>query len=232
VDTQTFRVSCVCGTAGLAKSIGLEKVGQREKDLRLVKEILYIFLWFIQTKYYFFLSISNYENSLQKLWIGKSDRFAYLCEKFPALSTEKLRAGIFYGSQVWRLNAGQLFSTYLDNPRKNAWWSLTAVVENFLGYFKATNYRDLSKQLINSYEKLGCNMSVKVRFFHSHVNYIPENVEAMIEEQGESFHQDIKTIEKILAMLEYQHVGRLLLVLRKRLLAIVTLKKHRRQLLD
>jgi len=36
VDTQTFRVSCVCGTAGLAKRIGLGKVGQREKDLRVV----------------------------------------------------------------------------------------------------------------------------------------------------------------------------------------------------
>jgi len=44
VDTQTFRVSCVCGIAGLAKSIGLGKVGQGEKDLKLVKEILYTFL--------------------------------------------------------------------------------------------------------------------------------------------------------------------------------------------
>ena len=70
-------------------------------------------------------------------------------------------------------------------------------------------------------------MSVKVHFFHSHANYFPENLEAMIEEQGESFHQDIKTIEKIPGMLEYQHVGRLLLELRMRLLAVATPKKHR-----
>jgi len=50
----------------------------------------------------------------------------------------------------------------------------------------------------------------------------------MIEEQGESFHQDIKTIEKIPGMLEYQHVVRLLLVLRKRLLAVATPEKHRK----
>jgi len=50
----------------------------------------------------------------------------------------------------------------------------------------------------------------------------------MIEEQGESFHQDIKTIEKIPGMLEYLHVGRLLLVLRKRLLAVATPEKHRK----
>jgi len=44
VDIQTFCVSCVCGTAALSKSIVLGKIGQREKDLRLVKEILYAFL--------------------------------------------------------------------------------------------------------------------------------------------------------------------------------------------
>ena len=33
-----FRVSCVCGIVGLAKSIGLRKIVQREKDLRLGKK--------------------------------------------------------------------------------------------------------------------------------------------------------------------------------------------------
>jgi len=75
-------------------------------------------------------------------------------------------------------------------------------------------------------------MSVKVHFLLSHVNYFPENLEAMIEEQGESFQQDIKTIEKIRGMLEYQHVGRLLLVLRNRLLAVATPEKQKRQFLD
>jgi len=113
-----------------------------------------------------------------------------LCEKFPALNIEKLRAGILWFSDT-TFDTEQIFSTYHDNPRKNTWRSLTAVVENFLGYFKALNYCDLSKQLLNSYEQLGCNVSVKVHFLHSYVNYFPENVEAMIEEQGESF-QDIK----------------------------------------
>jgi len=71
-------------------------------------------------------------------------------------------------------------------------------------------------------------MNVKVDFLHSHVNYFSENLEAMIEEQGESFHQDIKTIEKIPGMLEYQHIGKLLLVLRKRLLTVATSEKHRK----
>jgi len=36
------------------------KVGQREKDLRLVKEALYTFLWLIKTRCYFLVSISKY----------------------------------------------------------------------------------------------------------------------------------------------------------------------------
>jgi len=52
------------------------------------------------------------------------------------------------------------------------------------------------KTALNFYEQLGCNMSVKVYFLHTHVNYFPENMKATIEEQGESFHQDIKTMEK------------------------------------
>jgi len=92
--------------------------------------------------------------------------------------------------------------------------------------FQAPKYYDLSKQLLNSYKRLGCNISLKVYFLHSHANYFPENLDAMIEEEGESFHQDIKTTEKIPGMLEYQHVGRLCLVLRKRLLAVATPEKH------
>jgi len=75
-------------------------------------------------------------------------------------------------------------------------------------------------------------MSVKVHFLHSHVNYFPENLEAMIEEQEESIHQDKRAVEKIPGMLEYQHIGRLLLVLRKRLLAVTYRKTLKRQFLD
>ena len=35
-----------------------------------------------------------------------------------------------------------------------------------------------------------------MHFHHSHLDYFPKNLEAMNEEQRESFHRDIKTIEK------------------------------------
>ncbi|GFW16200.1 protocadherin-like wing polarity protein stan [Trichonephila clavipes] len=39
-------------------------------------------------------------------------------------------------------------------------------------------------------------MSVEVHFLHSHLDYFPENLGAVSEEQGERFHQDIKEMER------------------------------------
>jgi hypothetical protein len=50
--------------------------------------------------------------------------------------------------------------------------------------------------VLKNFKKLGCNMSVKVHFLHSHIGYFPENLVRFSEEQGEIFHQDIKEMEK------------------------------------
>ena len=45
-------------------------------------------------------------------------------------------------------------------------------------------------------EALGCNMSIKLHFLHSHLDKFPENLGAVSDEQGERFHQDLKTMEE------------------------------------
>jgi len=82
--------------------------------------------------------------------------------------------------------------------------TLEKMLGNPLQQLSKTSYHDFLKQLLKSYEQSGCNMSVKVHFLHSHLNYFPENLEIMLEEQGESFHQDKKNGEKIPGTLEYQ----------------------------
>ena len=69
-------------------------------------------------------------------------------------------------------------------------------MRNFLGNIKSPDYKDIVQNLLRVFQKLGCNMSVKVHFLHSHLDYFPENLGAVSEEQGERFHQDIKTMEK------------------------------------
>ncbi|GFX31140.1 uncharacterized protein TNCV_2026431 [Trichonephila clavipes] len=79
---------------------------------------------------------------------------------------------------------------------KNAWNSFKLVVKGFLGNKKDPNYKSLVAELLQNYKILGCNISVKVHFLHSHLDYFPENLGAVSEEQGERFHQDIKEMER------------------------------------
>jgi len=49
--------------------------------------------------------------------------------------------------------------------------------------------------MLKNFKKLGCNMSVKLHYLHSHLDWFPDNLDVS-EEQGERFHQDIKEMEK------------------------------------
>ena len=121
--------------------------------------------------------------------------FKYLCTKFPALSHEKLTAGIFDGPQIRLLMKDREFLNTMKTIEKDAWSAFSDVIRDFLGNFRAENYSLLVQTLLNAFQRLGANMSVKLHFLHSHLNYFPSNLGAMSEEQGERFHQDIKTIE-------------------------------------
>ena len=50
--------------------------------------------------------------------------------------------------------------------------------------------------LIESYKKLGCRMSLKLHFLHSHLDFFRDNLGNVSEEHGERFHQDIQVMEK------------------------------------
>ena len=83
------------------------------------------------------------------------------------------------------------------NPEeKNGWVAFSQVVNNFLGKTKYPEYKKSVKALLDNFHKLGCNISVKVHFLHSCLEYFPENLGALSEEQGEKFHLDIKITEK------------------------------------
>ena len=47
----------------------------------------------------------------------------------------------------------------------------------------------------NNY-KLVCNMSLKIHFLHSHLDFFPETCGAVSDEHGERFRQDISSMEK------------------------------------
>jgi len=65
-----------------------------------------------------------------------------------------------------------------------------------LGNRRVQIYEDLANNLSQSYQKLGCNMALKIHFLHSHLDFFPENCGAVSDENGERFHQDISSMEK------------------------------------
>ena len=70
------------------------------------------------------------------------------------------------------------------------------MIKNFLGNKKAENYKDLLEELLSSFEEMDCNMSIKLHYVKSYADKFPQNLGSISEEQGEQFHQNIKTIEE------------------------------------
>jgi len=70
------------------------------------------------------------------------------------------------------------------------------VVHQFMGNYKSNDYEKVVREMVRSFQALGCRMSIKLHFFDSHVDYFSANLGAYSEEQGERFHQDIYSMER------------------------------------
>ena len=124
------------------------------------------------------------------------DCFRYICQAFPGLSEEKKKAGVFNGPQIRQLLRDPNFVASMTAHEARAWNAFFLVVNNFFGNRKAENYEDLVKELLSSMQELQCCMSIKLHFLKCHLDYFPENLGDVSEEQGERFHQDIRVMEK------------------------------------
>jgi len=58
---------------------------------------------------------------------------------------------------------------------QRAWHAFREEVTGFLGNRRADNYKDLVEELVSLYQKLGCNMSVKIHILNSYLDFFPEN---------------------------------------------------------
>jgi hypothetical protein len=65
----------------------------------------------------------------------------------------------------------QDFERSLNESEKAAWRSFQKFVKNFLGNKKAENDDDMISELIENCRALGCNMSLKMHFLDSHLDF-------------------------------------------------------------
>ena len=121
--------------------------------------------------------------------------FKYLLQKFRQISDAKLHAGIFNRPKIRTLLKDKDFDIKVVGIERNAWRKFSTVIEGFLGNKGSSEYVSHVNELMKSFEKLGARMSIKMHFLQSHLDCFPENCGDYSEEQGERFHQDIKTME-------------------------------------
>jgi len=136
--------------------------------------------------------MKNFVKGVDKTGCG----FQYVRNKFTNMSDAKIKKGMFIGPQVRELIQEKQCDEDLNETERNAWLSCKRICKNFLGNHKAANYQDVVQDLLTSYKVMGCNMSLKIHFLESHLDFFPENLGAVSDEHGARFHQDIMAMEK------------------------------------
>ena len=122
--------------------------------------------------------------------------FWVLKRKFPKLSEAKIKKGVFQGLQIRQLMLDCDFEKSLTNIERQTCLPVKTVINNFLGNRKSKNYKHLVNIMLQNFQEMKVNMSLKIHIVHSHLNFSPENLGAVSDEHGERFHKDIAEIEK------------------------------------
>ena len=125
-----------------------------------------------------------------------SRAFRHIRQLFPSISEAKVKSGIFVGPQIRRMLSSEELEKQMSDLERNAWQAFRMIVEGFLGNHRRDDYAMVVSNLIESYKKLGCRMSLKLHFLHSHLDFFRDNLGNVSKGHGERFHQDIQVMEK------------------------------------
>jgi hypothetical protein len=82
-----------------------------------------------------------------------------------------LKEGISIGPQIGALIVDEYIDKLLEGEEKMDWDSFKSAVTGFLENRRAQNYEGIVNNLFQSYQNLGCNMSLKIHFLHSHLDF-------------------------------------------------------------
>ena len=135
--------------------------------------------------------MKNFEKAMDR----NGTAFLYLRQKFPLLNDAKIREVVFTGPDIRSPLRDEVFESIITGVEQRACHAFREVVTGFLGNKRADNYKNLVEELLSSYQKLGCNMFVKIHFLSSRLEFFPENCGSVSDEHGERFHQDIAIME-------------------------------------
>ena len=99
--------------------------------------------------------------------------FFYLKKILPGLNEAKLNEGVLNGPQIRFILKDCNFNRTLNQNGKRAWNAFEVVSIGCLGNAKDPEYKKIIKELLIAYKALECNMSLKMHFLHSHLDFFP-----------------------------------------------------------
>ena len=80
------------------------------------------------------------------------------------------------GPQIRELVKNEHFDKLLDDVELRVWTPLKAVIQNFLGNNIAQKYVELVQTMLDAFHHMKCNMSIKVHFLYSHLDFFSLNL--------------------------------------------------------
>ena len=129
--------------------------------------------------------MKNFVKVLQKMVLPSNT--CLLCSQvLVLLSSKRASLSDLRSEKCWRILILRSFLTWRNWEHGKQ--SSQSVVASLV-----THAYQITKPVLRScsYEDMGCRMSFKIHFLHSHLNFFPLNLGAVSEEHGERFHQDI-----------------------------------------
>ena len=118
----------------------------------------------------------------------EGDCFKYIFRAFPNETLEKLKAGIFDGPQIRKLMNESCFQESMTSKELSAWRAFIDVAQNFLERHRSCNYEKFVTNLVENFQEIGANMSIKIHFLFSNFDHFPEKISAMSDKKGKRFH--------------------------------------------
>src|SRR6218665_1919654 len=101
----------------------------------------------------------------------------YMCQSFPCLTIEKLKAEIFDGPQIRQFIRDPEFENSMKAVELETWKAFVQVGKSFLDKKNASSYEELVTNMLGAFKNLGCNFSTKMHYLFSQLSWFPENLE-------------------------------------------------------
>ena len=122
--------------------------------------------------------------------------FCYLKKKFPELFEAEIKEEVSQGPQIRQLILDCDIEKSLTDLERQTWLSEKAVINNFSRNTKSRNYKHLLHTMLQKFQEIKVNMSLKIHILLFHLDFLPDNLGTFSGEHGGRFDQDIAEIEK------------------------------------